>query len=65
MEPDKLMDGITQEMSVALKNMGKAKTPEEKLVYSEIVKNLSESLSVFLNLMAELAMYDDDEPIPF
>lgn len=65
MEPDKLMDSISQEMSIALKNMNKAKTAEEKLVYSEIVKNLSESLGVFLNLMSEMAMYDDDEPIPF
>lgn len=65
MEPNKLMNSISQEMSVALKNMGKAKTPEEKLLYSEIVKNLSDSLGVFLNVMSEMAMYDDDEPIPF
>ncbi len=65
MEPDKLMSGISQEMSVALRNMSKAKTPEEKLMYSEIVKNLSESLGVFLNLMSEMAMYDDEESIPF
>jgi len=66
MEPDKLMDGISKEMSVALKAMGKAKTPEEKLMHSEIVKNLSESLGVFLSLMSEMALLEDDgEPIPF
>jgi hypothetical protein len=65
MEPDKLMKSISQEMSVSLKNMSKAKTAEEKLMYSEIVKNLSESLGVFLNLMSEMAMYENDEPIPF
>lgn len=61
MTPDKLMESISNEMSVALKNMSKAKTPEEKLMYSEIVKNLSEALGVFLNLMSELAMYDDED----
>ena len=66
MEPDKLMEGISKEMSTALKAMGKAKTTEEKLMYSEIVKNLSESLGVFLNLMSEMAVFEDDgEPIPF
>ena len=29
MEPDKLMTGISEEMSIALKSMGKASTPEE------------------------------------
>jgi len=46
--------------------MGKAKTPEEKLTHSETVKNLCESLGVFLNLMSDVMPYDDDgEPIPF
>lgn len=66
MEPDKLMNGISKEMAVALKNMGKAKTPEEKLMYSETIKNLSESLGVFLKLISEMAMLGDDgESIPF
>jgi hypothetical protein len=61
MEPDELMTGISKEMSIALKSMGKASTPEEKLIYSEIVKNLSESLGVFLNLMSEMAFMEDDD----
>ena len=65
MEPDKLMEGISKEMSVALKAMGKAKTAEEKLMYSEIVKNLIESLGVFLGLMSEMSYMEDDGPIPF
>ena len=65
MEPDKLMMDISKEMSTALKAIGKAKTPEEKLIYSEIVKNLSESLGVFLNLMTDMATFEgDDEGIP-
>lgn len=61
MEPDKLMEGISKEMASALKAMAKAKTPEEQLVYSSIVKNLSESLGVFLELMNTMAMFDDDD----
>jgi hypothetical protein len=61
MEPDELMTGISKEMSIALKSMAKASTPEEKLIYSEIVKNLSESLGVFLNLMSEMAFMEDDD----
>jgi hypothetical protein len=46
--------------------MAKAKTPEEKLAYSETVKNLCESLGVFLNLVSNVMPYDDDgEPIPY
>ena len=66
MEPDKLMDGISREISTALKAMSKAKTPEEKLLYSEVVKNLCDSLGVFLNLMSDMAFYEDgDELDPF
>lgn len=66
MDPEKIMNGISKEIDTALKAMAKAKTPEEKLVYSETVKNLCESLGVFLNLMSNVMPYDDDgEPIPF
>ncbi len=66
MDPEKIMTGISREIDVALKAMGKAKTPEEKLMHSGIVKNLCESLGVFLNLMSDMMPYDDDgESIPF
>ncbi len=66
MDPEKIMTGISKEIEVALKAMGKAKTPEEKLTHSETVKNLCESLGVFLNLVSDMRHYDDDgEPIPF
>jgi len=67
MEPDQIMNGISKEIDQILKLMSKAKTPEEKLTYSESVKNLCESLGVFLNLMADMMPYDDDsdDPIPF
>ena len=66
MDPEKIMNGISREILTELKAMEKAKTPEEKLVCSETIKNLCDSLGVFLNLISEIAPYnDDDEPIPF
>jgi hypothetical protein len=65
MDPEKIMIGISKEIDATLKAMGSAKTPEEKLINSETVKNLCESLGVFLNLMSDIEPYDDDEPIPF
>ncbi len=66
MEPDKIMSDISKEILTALNAMAKAKTPEEKLMHSEIVKNLCDSLGVFLGLISDMALYDDDdESIPF
>ncbi|HFD88082.1 MAG TPA: hypothetical protein ENJ35_10465 [Gammaproteobacteria bacterium] len=65
MDPEKIMIGVSKEIDATLKAMGKAKTAEEKLIYSETVKNLCDSLGVFLNLMSDMFPYDDDEPIPF
>jgi hypothetical protein len=54
MDPEKIMDGLAKELMAALKEMGKAKSAEEKLRYSEIVKNLTDSLGVFLGLASEM-----------
>ncbi len=56
MEPDKIMSDISKEILTALKAMAKAKTPEEKLIHSEIVKNLCDSLGVFLGLISDMAL---------
>ncbi len=62
MEPEKLMDELSQEISATLKAMSKAKTAEEKIQYSEVVKNLSDSLGVFLGLISDMLMdYDLDD----
>ncbi len=64
MNPDKLMDDLMKELEVALKAMSKAKTVEEKVLHSQIVKNLCDSLGVFLNLatnMMENGLDDFDE----
>lgn len=75
MDPEKIMSSISKEILTALKVMAKAKTPDEKLKYSEIVKNLCESLGIFFDLINDSLMYnddlddddddDDDKPIPF
>jgi len=66
MDPDKIMDGISKQILANLKAMEKAKSPEEKKMYSETVKNLSESLGVFLSFASDMALMDDDDmPIPF
>ena len=61
MDPDKIMDGLSKELNSALKAMGKAKDANEKEVYSRIVKNLCESLGVFLNLASEMMSFDSDD----
>ena len=66
MDPEKMMNGISKEIITALKAMEKAKTPEEKLMYSETVKNLCDSLGVFLNLLSDMWPNDEEEEsIPF
>ncbi len=65
MDPEKIMSGISNEIFTTLKIMEKAKTPEEKLMYSETVKNLCDSLGVFLSYMSDMALYEDGESIPF
>lgn len=65
MDPENLLNGISKELDSALKAMKKAKTPEEKLVHSKIVKNLCESMGVFLDLITTIGSYEDEEDIPF
>jgi hypothetical protein len=68
MDPDKIMNGITKEIFIALKEMENSKSAKEKLMYSKIVKNLCDSLGIFLNLISEMGLYveeEEDEGIPF
>jgi len=59
MEPEKIMEGMSNELLATIKLMAKAKTVEEKVAYSQVVKNLSESMGVFLSL-AETMMDEYD-----
>jgi hypothetical protein len=61
MNPEKIMDGITKELGVALKAMSTAKTVDEKLAQSKIIKNLCESLGVFLDLATNMMDYEEEE----
>jgi len=70
MGPDKIMDGLSKELSSAMKAMSKTKDLNEKEVYSRIIKNLCESQGVFLKLASEMMSHDfddnlDDEDLPF
>lgn len=60
MEPDQIMNDMSTQLSQALKSLAKAKTVEEKVAYSQIVKNLSDSMGVFLNLAADGMMEEYD-----
>ena len=60
MNPEIIMENLMKELDSALKAMSKAKTVEEKLAHSKIVKNLSASLGIFLNL-ANTMMEDDPD----
>ena len=61
MDPEKIMDGLLKELTTTLKAMSKVKTVEEKMQYSEIVKNLCDSLGVFLNLASGMMGLDFEE----
>jgi hypothetical protein len=70
MDAEKIMDGLSKELVVALKAMSKAKDVDEKEVHSRIVKNLCESLGVFLDLANEMMPFDfdddsDEDGMPF
>ena len=59
--PEIMMENLMKELDVALKAMSKAKTTEEKVNHSQIVRNLSESLGIFLNLANNMMENDPDE----
>lgn len=47
MDPERIMDGLSKDLDDVLKAMDKAKSLDEKVAYSKIVKNLCKSLGVF------------------
>jgi hypothetical protein len=61
MEPEKLIDGISTELDSAFKAMAKAKTVEEKVQYSQIIKNLCQSMGVFINAANDMLPFDFEE----
>jgi len=70
MDPEKIIIGLSKELTSELKAMSKVKDINEKEVHSRIVKNLCESLGVFFDLASEMMSFDfdgdsDEEGIPF
>ncbi len=71
MDPDNLMTAISTQMEATLAAMAAAQTVEEKKEYSEIVRNLAESLGVFLKMASDIMgmdlddFDDDDDDMPF
>ncbi len=75
MNPDKIIDALTKELTAELKAMSKTKDLNKKEVHSRVIKNLCKSLGVFFDLMSEMMPFfpeedladdnDDDEGIPF
>lgn len=61
MEPEKLMENLSNELAAALKALAKAKTVEEKVQLSIVVKNLSESLGIFLRMVSDMMPFEDYE----
>ncbi|MCP4628509.1 MAG: hypothetical protein GY850_34115 [bacterium] len=70
MDPEKLIIGLSKELTSELKAMSKTKDVNEKEIHSRIVKNLCESLGVFFDLASEMMSFDfdddsDKDDIPF
>ena len=61
MDPDKIVTGLFKELNAALKNMSKAKTVEDKVAYSEVVRNLCESFGVFADMASSMMPFDMDD----
>ena len=61
MEPDKMVDGLLQEISEIQKRMAKAKKAEDKLIYSEILKNLCSSFKDLIGVVQSMMMSDIDD----
>jgi len=63
MATEEIMESMSTQLTEALKSLARAQTVEEKVAYSQIVKNLSEAMGIFLNIAADGMMedYDFDE----
>lgn len=61
MDPEKIIDELSKELNAAIKAMSKAKTVEEKIAYSKVVKNISKSLGVFFSFVSDMMGFDLDE----
>lgn len=61
MEPEKLMESISDELTSTLKALAKAQTVEEKVQLSIVVKNLSESFGIFIKMVTDMMPFEEYE----
>jgi len=53
-DPEQLMNELGEELHTSIQDMRGADNIEERLRHSEIVRNLSESMGVFLRLISDV-----------
>ena len=61
MDPEQLMESLSLELQATLDRMAATTDLQEKQVYSEIARNLTGSLGVFLQFASDMAGLDFDE----
>ncbi len=68
MELERIIVDISEELKNSLRSLAEAKSVEEKVAYSEVIRNMSESLGVFFGLASEMMSMDleleDEEDTP-
>ncbi len=60
MDPEQLMNELGEELHTSIQDMRGAGNIEERVQHSEIVRNLSESMGVFLRLISDVMNADFD-----
>ena len=60
MDPEQLLNALDNELNSSIRDMGREKDLDKRVKQSEIVKNLSESMGVFLRLISDVMSADFD-----
>ena len=60
MDPEQLMNALSLELHASIRDMDGEEDLDRRLKQSEIVKNLSESMGVFLRLISDVISADFD-----
>ncbi len=60
MDPDYFMEGILRELQVALEGMENADSVQEKKEYSQIIRNLSQSMGIFFEMASDFVDFEEE-----
>ncbi len=60
MDPEQLMNALGNELKTSIRDMAGEEDLDRRVKQSEIVKNLSESMGVFLRLISDVMSADFD-----